>query len=173
MILDLIMDLGIYMKSKLITLYQKLEKLCSCGRRAKQPKTLVRSSKIDLIDLDIINIPSLKSLVFCMYEEWCKENNYPQIDYPSGHIFLCLYDGKSAGYLCYDELGNNHIYARQIYVKPDFRNTLVAERLYRKLMKVRKLNEASIICAVDDNTSSIWRRKGWKPWRHLLIRSYH
>lgn len=86
-------------------------------------------------------------------------------------------DGKIIGFIdgfTFPEpsTGMIHGVGQHMYIEPDYRNTMVAMKIYRKIMKVAKLLKVQMwefYCTPDNST--FWKKKGFNIQRIMMRRS--
>ena len=85
-------------------------------------------------------------------------------------------DGKIVGFidgLAFPEpsTGMMHGVGQHMYISPEYRNTSVALKIYRRIMQVArhfKVKNWEFFCAADN--TELWTKKGYIPQRIMMRR---
>jgi len=109
--------------------------------------------------------------------EWWKEMANNLFDAGAYYLVVAEEDGVLKGFIdgmLFPEpsTGKIHGVGQHMYVRPNYRNTFIAARLYKKLVRALQDNGATILeLFCFDNEKPLWEKKGYKPLRQLMRRT--
>lgn len=108
--------------------------------------------------------------------DWWKEIAGNLFDTKVYYLVVAEEDGFLKGFIdgiLYPEpaTGKLHGVGQHMYVRPGYRRSITAPRMYRKLIKALRENGATVLelfCFNEEKT--LWEKKGYKPLRQLMRR---